>query len=113
MSQAASASTGKNYGLALVCRVWALPVPRYTGDVGVRSRLFLPNDVALKVGIAMRSWLSTSRPRFGKALFTARGIARSGLAFGTKGSGLPRREHCASCAKTRFRPTSGLAGPMD
>ena len=24
MSQAASASTGKNYGLALVCRVWAL-----------------------------------------------------------------------------------------
>ena len=25
MSQAASASTGKNYGLALVCRVWALP----------------------------------------------------------------------------------------
>ena len=60
----------------------------------------------------MRSWLSTSRPRFGKALFTARGIARSGLAFVTKGSGLPRREHCASCAKTYFRPTSDLADPM-
>jgi len=82
MNQAATASKGKDYGLALVFRVWELSRPQSIGDVGARRGLLQPNDAVLVEHI---------KDEIRGSLFMARGIRRLGWPSGQIDQNFPRK----------------------
>ena len=79
MSRTISASSGKPYGVARVCRIW--DAARATLYRHRRPDSAEPHGGADRQGRwRMRHWSSGSRPSFPPVLVTAKSIAKCGLA---------------------------------